>query len=111
MIARIILTVRRRWIILLGAAALTPALIAPARGAAPLVEAPMAAPVACLPSGDGFLRAHLAGAIDADVDWPNSGTHCEGESRRNPDGVRLSFARPGGASLDLLFVFGVTGVR
>jgi hypothetical protein len=111
MIARIILTVRRRWIILLGAAALTPALIAPARGAAPLVEAPMAAPVACLASGDGFLRAHLAGAIDADVDWPNSGTHCEGESRRSPDGVRLSFARPGGASPDLLFVFGITGVR
>jgi hypothetical protein len=88
--------------ILLCAAALAPWPIAPARGEAP---------VACLASGDGYLRAHLAGAIDADVDWPNSGTHCEGESRRNPPGVRLSFARPGGSSPDLLFVFGITGVR
>jgi hypothetical protein len=94
-----------------GVAALAASLIAPARGAAPQAKAPSAAPVACLLSGDGYLRAHLAGAIDADIDWPNSGTHCEGESRRNPEGVRLSFARPGGSSPDLLFVFGISGVH
>ena len=88
--------------ILLGAAALAPWPTAPARGAAP---------IACLASGDGYLRAHLAGAIDAEIDWPNSGTRCDGESRRNPPGVRLSFVRPGGSSPDLLFVFGITGVR
>jgi hypothetical protein len=65
----------------------------------------------CLASGDGYLRAHLAGAINANVDWPNSGTHCEGESRDRPPGVRLSFQRTAGGAPDLLLVFGLTGVR
>jgi hypothetical protein len=64
----------------------------------------------CLPSGDGFFRAHLAGALNAQLDWPNSGTHCEGENRDKPPGVRLSFQRAAGGSPDLLLVFGLTGV-
>jgi hypothetical protein len=66
---------------------------------------------ACLTSGDGYLHAHLAGAIEANVDWPNSGTRCEGGPRDKPPGVRLSFRRAHGGKTDLLFVFGVTGVR
>ena len=62
-------------------------------------------------SGDGYLRARLAGAIDANIDWPNSGTRCEGESRDKPPGVRLSFQRVAGGRPDLLLVFGLTGVR
>jgi len=65
----------------------------------------------CLVSGDGYLRARLAGAIETTVDWPNSGTHCEGEPRDKPAGVRLSFRRVHGGKTDLLFVFGITGVR
>lgn len=65
----------------------------------------------CLKSGDGYLRAHLAGAIDANLDWPNKGTRCEGESREKPVGVRLSFQRTAGGTPDLLLVFGLTGVR
>jgi hypothetical protein len=65
----------------------------------------------CLVSGDGYLRARLAGAIETTVDWPNSGTHCEGEPRDKPAGVRLSFRRVHGGKTDLLFVFGVTGVQ
>jgi hypothetical protein len=72
---------------------------------------PAAKLVGCLSSGDGYLRAHLAGAIEANVDWPNSGTRCEGESRDSPPGVRLSFRRAHGDKTDLLFVFGITGVR
>ncbi len=64
----------------------------------------------CLKSGDGYLHAHLAGAIEAKVDWPNSGTHCEGDSRDKPPGVRLSFRRIQSGKPDLLFVFGITGV-
>jgi hypothetical protein len=71
----------------------------------------MALSASCLPSGDGYLRAHLAGAIEANVDWPNSGTHCEGEPRDKATGVRLSFRRVNGGKPDLLFVFGITGVR
>jgi hypothetical protein len=73
--------------------------------------APVTEPVACLATGDGYLRAHLGGAIDARLDWPNSGTRCEGESRDNPPGVRLSFQRASGAAPNLLLVFGLTGVR
>jgi hypothetical protein len=70
-----------------------------------------AQPVACLASGDGYLHARLGGAIDARLDWPNSGTRCEGESRDSPPGVRLSFQRAPAAAPNLLLVFGLTGVR
>jgi hypothetical protein len=73
--------------------------------------APPAKTASCLSSGDGYLRAHLAGAIDANLDWPNSGTTCEGESRDKPAGVRLSFQRAAGSTPNLLLVFGLTGVR
>jgi hypothetical protein len=70
-----------------------------------------APPAGCLTSGDGYLRARLAGAIDAHIDWPNSGTECAGESRGTPPGVRLSFRRDKSANPDLLLVFGLTGVQ
>jgi hypothetical protein len=68
-------------------------------------------PAGCLQSGDGYFRARVAGAIEATIDWPNSGTRCEGEPRDKPPGVRLSFQRASGSEPNLLFVFGITGVR
>jgi hypothetical protein len=67
----------------------------------------------CLESGDGYFRARVAGAIDAKIDWPNSGTKCQGEIKSAPPGVRMSFQRSTKATPtpDLLFVFGLTGVR
>jgi hypothetical protein len=65
--------------------------------------------VNCLSSGDGYLRARVAGAVEARINWTNSGLHCQGEARVTPPGVRLSFQRRG-AKPDLLFVFGLTGV-
>jgi hypothetical protein len=84
----------------------------PADSSAP-AGAAVAAPANCLPSGDGYLRAHVAGAIEARVDWPDRGTRCEGESREGPSGVRLSFQRiaSGNGDSNLLFVFGLSGVR
>src|ERR1700722_16365852 len=79
--------------------------------AAPTAAGAAPGPAACLTSGDGYFRAHLAGAIEAQVDWPNSGTRCEGEPRDKPPGVRLSFRRAHGGKPDLLFVFGVSGGR
>ncbi len=67
-------------------------------------------PANCLDSGDGYLRARLAGAVEARIHWSNSGLRCQGEARETPPGVRLSFQRRG-AKPDLLFVFGLTGVR
>jgi hypothetical protein len=67
--------------------------------------------VSCLPSGDGYLHARLGGGLDKTIDWPNSGTRCQGESRGEPPGVRLSFQRDPAGKENLLFVFGLTGVR
>lgn len=64
----------------------------------------------CLESRDGYLHAKLAGAIETTIDWPDAGTRCQGESRSDPSGVRLSFQRPG-AKPDVLFVFGLSGVK
>lgn len=68
-------------------------------------------PPNCLESGDGYFRARLGGAIDAKIDWPNNGTQCQGESKANPPGVRLSFHRVASRSPNLLFVLGITGIR
>jgi hypothetical protein len=84
---------------------------AAALGAAAPPGAPGKVQAACLASGDGYLRATLGGAVDAHLDWPNSGTRCEGESRDKPPGVRLSFQRAAGAAPNLLLVFGLTGVK
>jgi hypothetical protein len=67
--------------------------------------------VSCLPSGDGYLRAKIGGALTVNIDWPNSGTQCEGESRDKPPGARLSFQRPASRAPNLLLVFGLTGVK
>jgi hypothetical protein len=83
-------------------------------GSAPpnVAGTPGSSPAAdCLESGDGYFRARVAGAIDAKIDWPNSGTKCQGESKSAPPGVRMSFQRSVNAKPDLLFVFGLTGVR
>jgi hypothetical protein len=89
-----------------------PATAAATASALALSAAPSSAggAVSCLTSGDGYLRATVAGAIETHIDWPNSGTQCEGESRDAPPGIRLSFQRAG-ASPNLLLVFGLTGVR
>ncbi len=49
--------------------------------------------------------------MDAHIDWSDRGTRCEGDSRDSPPGVRLSFHRIGKRDSNLLFVFGLTGVR
>jgi hypothetical protein len=88
--------------------ALTAVLAAPAGAQAPRPAAP---PATCLESGDGYFRAQVAGDIETTIDWPNSGTRCQGEPKSDPPGVRLSFQRDSHSKPDLLFVFGLTGVR
>jgi hypothetical protein len=88
-------------------AAAAPSPAAPATAAAPA----QTQAAGCLKSGDGYLRATLGGAVEAHIDWPNSGTQCEGESRGAPPGVRLSFRREKSSDPDLLLVFGLSGVQ
>jgi hypothetical protein len=79
--------------------------------ASPASAPEKAASISCLSSGDGYLRAKIAGAVNANIDWPNGGTRCEGESREKPPGARLSFQRAPASAPNLLLVFGLTGVR
>jgi hypothetical protein len=87
--------------------------VSAAAAATPPAAAPVlsAAATVCLPSGDGYLHAKLAGSVEAKLDWPNNGTRCEGESREKPPGVRLSFQRASSATPNLLLVFGLTAVK
>jgi hypothetical protein len=88
-------------------------LVSAAFYAAAGADLPQAPPevAGCLPTGDGYFRARVGGAIEANVDWPNSGTRCDGESKTKPAGVRMSFRRSVGTPPDLLFVFGLSGVK
>jgi hypothetical protein len=63
----------------------------------------------CLPSGDGFFRARLDGALERRVDWGNEGTRCEGMPRPDGNGIRLSF-RGATTGSDLLVVIGIAGL-
>jgi len=56
---------------------------------------PSSAPArGCLPSGNGYLRARIRGALDLDIDWHNADLECEGGARPGGNGIRLSFAGP-----------------
>ena len=60
-------------------------------------SASAAAPSNCLPTGNGYLRARVGGALNLDIDWPNTGLECEGSPRPDGSGIRLSFAGPVGS--------------
>jgi hypothetical protein len=65
----------------------------------------------CLPSGDGFLRARLDGALELKLDWDNADTQCEGMPRPDGDGVRLSFGHTlDDGKLRLVIVLGIAGL-
>jgi len=85
---------------------------APARGAT--AATPAAAPAAhgCLPTGNGFLRARIRGALDLDIDWSNAEIECDGGPRPDGSGVRVSFAGPPhGDGRRMRLVFGVGSVH
>jgi hypothetical protein len=82
-------------------------------GADPTAAAP-AAPAAhgCLPSGNGYLRARIRGALNLDLDWDNAQIECDGGPRPDGSGVRVSFAGPPhGDGRRVRLVFGVGSVH
>jgi len=104
----------RRWTLLALCGLMTGTVPAGAQAPATAATAPppaTATATGCLSTDDGYLKAHLAGALNLDVDWPDAGTFCEGESRPGDTGVRLSFRRKRASRPNLLFVFGLAGVR
>jgi hypothetical protein len=70
-----------------------------------------AAPITCLPDGNGYLRARLRGSMNSDLDWSNAGTECTGAVR--PDGgVRMRFSHVASDKGErLVLVFGIAQLR
>ena len=80
--------------------------------------APVSAPSAgaaghgCLPTGNGYLRARIRGALNLDIDWNNAEIECDGGPRPDGSGVRVSFAGPAHSDgRRLRLVFGVGAVH
>jgi hypothetical protein len=62
----------------------------------------------CLPTGNGYLRARIRGALNLDIDWHNAEIECDGGPRPDGSGLRVSFAGPQHADgRRLRMVFGV----
>lgn len=69
---------------------------------------PASSTAACIPSGGGYLRAQLRGAVIADVDWTNSDMQCDGGPRPDGQRLRVTFAgRLPGTSHQLRLIFGI----
>jgi hypothetical protein len=75
--------------------------------------APAPAPArGCLPTGNGYLRARIRGALNLDINWHNADLECDGGPRPDGNGVRVSFAGPPHADgRRLRMVFGVGAVH
>lgn len=92
---------------------LTPLLLLLATGCGAADRAPAAGRGACLPAGDGYLRAQLRGTLNADLDWRDADILCEGGMRPGGAGLRVSIAgtlpESAGelAGRRLRFVFGI----
>jgi len=83
---------------------------APPTGPAPKGAAP--APHGCLPTGNGYLRARIRGALNLDIDWHDGELECDGGPRPDGSGVRVSFAGPSHPDgRRIRMVFGVRSVR
>jgi hypothetical protein len=72
----------------------------PGTGAPVPAPAPSHTPVpanyatGCLQSGNGYLRARIRGSLNLDIDWHNAEIECDGGSRPDGSGIRVSFAGP-----------------
>jgi hypothetical protein len=75
-------------------------------------DGPETPSVICLPDGDGYVRARITGALNAELTWDNDGTECTGALRPTDGGARMRFSRsdPAGDA-PLVLLFGVAGLR
>ena len=76
---------------------------------APVANTAEKHPTGCLSSGNGYLRARIRGALNLDIDWHDAEIECDGGSRPDGSGIRVSFAGPlqsDGRRLRLVFGVG-----
>ena len=80
-------------------------------GSAPK-DAEAAKPVPqCLPGGNGYLKARLAGTLNTELNWGNEGTECTGAVRPSDGGVRMQFTASTATGEKLVLVFGIATLR
>jgi hypothetical protein len=90
-----------------GPGAPVPASSAPA----PASETAHTRAAGCLPTGNGYLRARIRGALNLDINWHNADIECDGALRPDGSALRMSFAGPPhGDGRRLRLVFGVRAV-
>jgi hypothetical protein len=93
-------------------ASAAPAIVMPPASAPPPASAQPAAPSGCLPTGNGYLKARIRGALNLDIDWRNVELECDGGPRPDGSGIRMSFLGPARADgRRLRMVFGVSAAR
>src|SRR5262249_22028664 len=71
-----------------------PPIVMPPAASPPAPDAPPAAPPGCLPTGNGYLKARVRGALNLDIDWRNAELECDGGPRPDGSGIRVSFRGP-----------------
>jgi len=85
--------------------------VTPPVGAAPSgLSTPLKRSHGCLASGNGYLRAKIRGAMQLDIDLHDAELECDGGSRPDGSGIRISFAGPlRSDGRRLRMVFGIAG--
>lgn len=74
--------------------------------------APPAGKGGCLPGGEGYMRARIAGALNAELRWGNDVVECTGAVRPTDGGVRARFSGPEPEGEGrLVLVFGIAKLR
>jgi hypothetical protein len=63
-------------------------------GGIPGLAPPVKRAGGCLPSGNGYFRARIRGALTLDIDWQNAELECDGGVRPDGSGIRVAFAGP-----------------
>jgi hypothetical protein len=97
------------WVAVPAVPATNPPIVMPP--ASPPAATP-ATPAGCLPTGNGYLKARIRGALNLDIDWRNAELDCDGGPRPDGSGIRVAFAGPKRADgRRLRLVFGVSTAR
>jgi hypothetical protein len=91
------------------AATAAPPIVMPGATNAAPTNTPPPAPAGCLPTGNGYLKARIRGALNLDINWRNAQLECDGGPRPDGSGIRMSFLgpkRPDGRRLRMVFGVG-----
>lgn len=79
--------------------------------ALPKAEGASTAAPKCLPTGDGYLKARVAGSLKKELNWGNEGTECTGAVRPTDGGIRMRFTAMTAEGEKWVLVFGIAALQ